>query len=533
MLVYSPKMQFFDNAGLVVNGGKLFIYQPSTTTKMNTYPTAADATAGTNANPNPIILNSAGRPANAGVEIDLYTTTAMKLVLAPSTDTDPPANAYWTENNITTLGQLLTSISTTSTTSLTVSNRDNYVKCDASGGAFSVNLPSAASSGDGFQLFIKKIDNNNNTITITPNGGDLIDLTTTYSLSALHGWVQLYCDGTQWFTSGVVNISGQTLYDTNGNPEITFVTTTSAVNYLTVTNAATGSAPSIKSNGSDTNVDFNIDGKTASSTVTIGKVAKVKISNAQYTMPNTAGTNGQFISTNGTDWSYSSIPVKITTINIQRSNSGTGTYTPTAGTTQVRIRAVGGGGGGGGVTSGAGSLGVGGGGGAGGYAEKLYSVASVTGQTYVIGGGGAAGTAGAVGGNGTTTTLTTTGTTLTANGGTGGGTNNTQSAFAFITGGAGGSSSNGDLLINGQTGFSGFCCNANGATGGVAGTGGSGPFGQGGVGGAVGASSSSTAGGAAVGYGAGGGGGCTVSANNALGGAGTSGYIEFIEYISS
>jgi flagellar biosynthesis/type III secretory pathway chaperone len=49
--------------------------------------------------------------------------------------------------------------------------------------------------------------------------------------------------------------------DENGNEQIIFQTTSSAVNQFDVTNAATGNPPSIKATGGDSNIDFNISAK--------------------------------------------------------------------------------------------------------------------------------------------------------------------------------------------------------------------------------------------------------------------------------
>jgi hypothetical protein len=49
--------------------------------------------------------------------------------------------------------------------------------------------------------------------------------------------------------------------DENGNEQIIFQTTASAVNQIDVTNAATGNAPSITATGGDTNVDLSIAAK--------------------------------------------------------------------------------------------------------------------------------------------------------------------------------------------------------------------------------------------------------------------------------
>jgi hypothetical protein len=49
--------------------------------------------------------------------------------------------------------------------------------------------------------------------------------------------------------------------DNNGNEEIIFTTTTSAVNELTIANAATGNAPEIAATGDDTDIDLRLNTK--------------------------------------------------------------------------------------------------------------------------------------------------------------------------------------------------------------------------------------------------------------------------------
>lgn len=60
------------------------------------------------------------------------------------------------------------------------------------------------------------------------------------------------------------------LLDTNGNEVVKLGTTASAVNEVTITNAATGSAPSIASSGGDTNIGLTVAGK-GSGTLTLGQ----------------------------------------------------------------------------------------------------------------------------------------------------------------------------------------------------------------------------------------------------------------------
>jgi hypothetical protein len=74
-------VQFFDNSGQVLTGGKLYTYLAGTTTPATTYTT----NVGNVANSNPIILDAAGRVPSSG-EIWLAAGTNYKFVLKTSTD---------------------------------------------------------------------------------------------------------------------------------------------------------------------------------------------------------------------------------------------------------------------------------------------------------------------------------------------------------------------------------------------------------------------------------------------------------------
>jgi hypothetical protein len=91
--------QFTDNSGALLNGGKLFVYNAGTTTKATTYTDSTGSVAQTN----PIVLNARGEPQNtlgASVGIWLPPGQSYKFVLAPASDTDPPTNPFWTEDNV-------------------------------------------------------------------------------------------------------------------------------------------------------------------------------------------------------------------------------------------------------------------------------------------------------------------------------------------------------------------------------------------------------------------------------------------------
>lgn len=76
-----PGMQLCDSNGDPLNGGKVYVYEAGTTTPDTSYPTYTDALAGTNANANPVILDSAGR-----AQIWLQAPRLYKIVVKTSAD---------------------------------------------------------------------------------------------------------------------------------------------------------------------------------------------------------------------------------------------------------------------------------------------------------------------------------------------------------------------------------------------------------------------------------------------------------------
>lgn len=91
--------QFLDENGDPYSGAKLFIYAAGSSTKSAT----TKDSAGLSSHANPIVLNSRGEPADgAGASQAIWQSegTPIKMVLAPSTDTDPPVSAISTWDNI-------------------------------------------------------------------------------------------------------------------------------------------------------------------------------------------------------------------------------------------------------------------------------------------------------------------------------------------------------------------------------------------------------------------------------------------------
>ena len=88
---------FFVPGGAVpANGAQLFTYLAGSSTKTTVYKDSAGNTAWSN----PIVLDSGGNLPSGGV-IWIPTGVTIKVIYAPSNDTDPPASPYRTIDNIT------------------------------------------------------------------------------------------------------------------------------------------------------------------------------------------------------------------------------------------------------------------------------------------------------------------------------------------------------------------------------------------------------------------------------------------------
>ena len=213
MRFYDPRPQFFIN-GIPASGAKLFFYIVGTTTKKNTY---TDSTKGT-ANPNPVILDSQGRPDNGGSPIDIFLDGAYKVVFAPSTDTDPPASPIWTVSSVTTLGQLESTSAKSDDYIVLETDRDKTILMNASGGAKTITLLAASTAGDGFAMTIKKTDSTGNAVILDGNGSETIDGSATYSITVAQGAAKIVCDGSNWHIQYKgVNASEVTYEDSRTN----------------------------------------------------------------------------------------------------------------------------------------------------------------------------------------------------------------------------------------------------------------------------------------------------------------------------
>lgn len=219
---------------------------------------------------------------------------------------------------------------TTTLTSLvsltTASNKGQYA--DASGGAFAVTLPSAASSTD--KIFvIKKTDSSGNAVTVTRAGSDTIDGATTVVLSAQYDWVMLQSDGgTDWRivsktipSSGIAPVNAQYLTLT-ADATLTVERIFTPGNNITATDGGAGAAYTVQS---FVHALATTDTTLSSTSVTV-QLASADTGTVTYTLPDILTST-----TNDKVFIFKKIDATVQTIVIDASGSqtidGATTYT--------------------------------------------------------------------------------------------------------------------------------------------------------------------------------------------------------------
>ena len=420
-----PVQHFTDGNGALLSGGKLFTYAAGTTTKQATY---TDSTAGTT-NTNPVILNSRGE---ANVWFDQ--SKAYKLVLAPSTDTDPPANPIWTVDNLSALSATNILSQITTFTSQIQSQSVNYAADSGSANAYVVTLsPVPSSLSTGFPVRFKAGNTNTGASTLNVNalGAVAIHRQDGSALQAgdITAGQMVYTsfDGT-YFQLLWAGVSQVQLQSQTGNYAVDTGSTNSIVVTPSPVVAAYAAGLTLRVKISNTN--------TGSTTINVSglgpkNVTTQNISSLWSGALQAAGIyeliydGTEFQAVGGTNMAggYQVI-------------TGSTTFTVPAGVTNIRVLTIGGGASGG--NSGSGYAGAGAG--MGNFSVGSYNVIPLTPYTVTIGAGATANTTG--GTSGTSGGTTSFGGLQSSTGGTGGGYGISASGgTGGASGGAAGASS--------------------------------------------------------------------------------------------
>ena len=137
-----------------------------------------------------VVQNNTLSSTNSQILIDIIGSVNQNLAKYPITNTGFTAGAtvLLTLTNISATGYY-TETKAVADSPYTLVSEVGYLRCNAVGGAMTVNLPAAI--GKGRLVTIKKIDSSANAVTIDGNSSETIDGATTYSLAAQYDVVQM------------------------------------------------------------------------------------------------------------------------------------------------------------------------------------------------------------------------------------------------------------------------------------------------------------------------------------------------------
>lgn len=285
-LLTPPIIHYLDDNGEPLAGGQLFFYVAGTSTKQDTY---ADEDL-VIPNENPMILNARGE---TDEPVFLSNQGVYKVVLASATDTDPPTSPIWSVDEVSNLLELVDDDGNSVIVLDGVANPVNWVTVTnaATGnkpiisvdGETNVGL-TITTKGTGAinaiaeDILLKDVDNTSSirtqadvgvtvsgpavTMTASTGNASMISTAGDVVLTATGDDVLITATDDITLTSAEVKLaSNQPITDTNANELLKFSATASAVNEVTVTNAATATNPTLSATGGDTNVGINLQSK--------------------------------------------------------------------------------------------------------------------------------------------------------------------------------------------------------------------------------------------------------------------------------
>jgi hypothetical protein len=340
-----PKLQFFDINGDPLSGGKVYTYEVTTTTNKATYPTLADAAAQTNANANPVILDSRGEavivltgPTKFRIDdsndnniytVDNYYPSSVGVIFDTNNKKILQLNATANAVNYVEITNAATGnnpqISSEGEANIGLdfydSNENELLTLDSTASAVNqVNIKNAA-TGNKPQVNAEGEANQGLTFNDT-NANELLTLSST---AAAVNYVEV--KNTATTVRPEINAAGEAAMglifrDGSGNELFRLSGVSSAVNFIDITNSATGTGCTLTCNGDDTDVSFFVQPKgtgvvgilgTASSSAELRlyedtdngtnytgfKANPNTTSSVTYILPPSDGTNTQVMQTNG------------------------------------------------------------------------------------------------------------------------------------------------------------------------------------------------------------------------------------------
>lgn len=184
----NPNVQYLDENGDPLAGGKLAFFESNTSTPLDTF---SDDNLSVK-NTNPIILDDAGRSGDI-----FFLNQDYKVQLSDADDA-----VIWTADPVRSTEQKSSEVRQVSTTTQLDSSDDGkWIAANANAGGFVITLPPASEAGNGYEVTIQKTDSSTNVATVDASGSETINGQSDVSLDRQYQAITVRCDGTSWLAA--------------------------------------------------------------------------------------------------------------------------------------------------------------------------------------------------------------------------------------------------------------------------------------------------------------------------------------------
>lgn len=199
MLFLGGRVQLFTNDGDPLNGGKVYVYEPGTTTPKDSYSDSGFTTPNTN----PVILDAYGRAQiylNGNAKVVVKTSADVTLYTEDNVNPDPTAGGDYTNKS----GDVKTK-----SANYDVAAADDGNLIVATSGTWTLGTAVAAATlGNGFEFFF--LNAGTGVITFDPNSTETVQYSTATAATTVaipsNARAHFRCDGSNWY--GTIEMQG-------------------------------------------------------------------------------------------------------------------------------------------------------------------------------------------------------------------------------------------------------------------------------------------------------------------------------------
>lgn len=204
MLFLGGRVQLFDNNGDPLNGGKVYTYEPGTTSNKTSYSDSGFTTP----NANPVVLDAYGRGQiylNGNYKVVVKTSADVTLYTEDNVNPDPTSGGDYTNKS----GDVKTK---SANYDVTAADDGNLIV--ATSGTWTLGTAVAAATlGNGFEFFF--LNAGTGVVTFDPNSTETVQYSTATAATTVaipsNARAHFRCDGSNWYATIEMQSTGSSM----------------------------------------------------------------------------------------------------------------------------------------------------------------------------------------------------------------------------------------------------------------------------------------------------------------------------------